>query len=134
MLFRSAAFLLTNSCMAGRFFHQYSNCNCSDHHCGVAWFQDKKNTLELIMDEAKDKWVLKRKLNGKLVNKLSAARTIDPNQSYAVSMRFDGNSWRVFINGEFLFEIVDTFAVTPSGTVGLKVRSTTGAMDYIHVN
>jgi len=100
----------------------------------LSWFQDKKNTLELIMDEAKDKWVLKRKLNGKLVNKLSAARTIDPNQSYAVSMRFDGNSWRVFINGEFLFEIVDTFAVTPSGTVGLKVRSTTGAMDYIHVN
>jgi hypothetical protein len=100
----------------------------------LSWFQDKKNTLELIMDEAKDKWVFKRKLNGKLVNKLSAARTIDPNQSYAVSIRFDGNSWRVFINAEFLFEIFDTFAGTPSGTIGLKVRSTTGAMDYIHVN
>lgn len=100
----------------------------------LSWFQDKKNTLELIMDEAKDKWVFKRKLNGKLVNKLKADRTIDPNQSYAVVMMFDGNSWRVFINGEFLFEIFDTFAGTPSGTVGLKVRSTTGAMDYIHVN
>ena len=58
------------------------------------------------MDEAKDKWVLKRKLNGKLVNKLKATRVIDPNQSYAVGMMFDGNSWRVFINGEFLFEIL----------------------------
>jgi hypothetical protein len=100
----------------------------------LSWFQDKKNTLELIMDEAKDKWVLKRKLNGKLVNKLKAPRTIDPNQSYAVVMMFEGNSWRVFINGEFLFEIFDTFAGTPSGTIGLKVRSTTGAMEYIHVN
>jgi hypothetical protein len=100
----------------------------------LSWFQDKKNTLELIMDEAKDKWVFKRKLSGTLVNKLTAFRTIDPNQSYAVVMMFDGNSWRVFINGEFLFEIFNTFAGTPSGTVGLKVRSTTGSMDYIHVN
>ena len=100
----------------------------------LSWFQDKKNTLELVMDEAKDKWVLKRKLNGKLVNKLKASRVIDPNQSYAVVMMFDGNSWRVFINGEFLFEIFNTFGGTPSGTVGLKVRSTTGAMDYIRVN
>ncbi|HEY7159924.1 MAG TPA: hypothetical protein VH815_01635, partial [Acidobacteriota bacterium] len=100
----------------------------------LSWFQDKKNTLELIMDEAKDKWVFKRKLNGKLVNKLKASRTIDPNQSYAVGMMYDGNSWRVFINGEFLFEIFNTFGGTPSGTIGLKVRSTTAAMDYIHVN
>lgn len=100
----------------------------------LSWFQDKKNALELIMDEAKDKWVFRRKLNGKIVNKLKAARTIDPNQSYAVVTMFEGNSWRVFINGEFLFEILDTFGGTPSGTVGLKVRSTTGAMEYIHVN
>jgi hypothetical protein len=100
----------------------------------LSWFQDKKNTLELIMDEAKDKWVFKRKFNGKVVNRLKAARVIDPNQSYAVVMRFDGNSWRVFINGEFLFEMFDTFAGTPSGTVGMKVRSTTASMNYIHVN
>lgn len=100
----------------------------------LSWFQDKKNTLELIMDEAKDKWVLKRKLNGKIVNKLKASRVIDPNQSYAVAMMFDGNSWRVFINSEFLFEIFNTFGGTPSGTIGLKVKSTTGAMDYIRVN
>lgn len=100
----------------------------------LSWFQDKKNALELIMDEAKDKWVFRRKLNGKIVNKLKAVRTIDPNQSYAVVTMFEGNSWRVFINGEFLFEIFDTFGGTPSGTVGLKVRSTTGAMEYIHVN
>jgi hypothetical protein len=100
----------------------------------LSWFQDKKNTLELIMDEAKDKWVLKRKLNGKLVNKLKASRVIDPNQSYAVVMMFDGNSWRVFIDGEFLFEIFNTFGGTPSGTVGLKVRSNTGVIHHIHVN
>ncbi|MCI0444839.1 hypothetical protein L0152_16735 [bacterium] len=100
----------------------------------LSWFQDKKNTLELVMDEAKDKWVFKRKLNGKIVNKLKAKRVIDPNQSYAVVMMFDGNSWRVFINSEFLFEIFNTFGGTPSGTIGLKVRSMTGSMQYIHVN
>jgi len=101
----------------------------------LGWYVDKKNTMELLMKEESEKWVLKQRVNGKVVAKAKGIKTIDPNTVYAARIVFDGTSFQVFID-DFqtpLFTLTPQGAV-PVGTVGFSVKNTTGSFDYVTVN
>ncbi|HSE43384.1 MAG TPA: hypothetical protein VLH08_21675, partial [Acidobacteriota bacterium] len=90
----------------------------------LGWFQDKKNTVELMMREDNDKWILKYKSNGITIAKTKAFRQIDPNVPYNVAMSFDGTDFHVFVD---FAEVIRLRApVLPSGIMGYQARNTTG--------
>lgn len=101
------------------------------------WFlfhvADKNNLVELLMDESKDKWVLKHRINKRVVAKQKFLATIDPNTDYTVRVRYDGTNFIASING------VDQITLTPGGlvtggSVGFKVKGTSGKFQRIEVN
>jgi hypothetical protein len=101
------------------------------------WFlfhvQDKNNLVELMMDEGKDRWVLKHRINKNVVAKQKFVSTVDANTDYLVRIRYDGTNYIVTING------VDQISMNPGGSVnggsvGFKVKATTGTFQSIVVN
>jgi Beta-propeller repeat/Putative binding domain, N-terminal len=101
------------------------------------WFlfhvQDKNNLVELMMDEGRDRWVLKHRINKTVVAKKKFTSSIDANTDHAVRIRYDGTNFIATING------VDQITLAPGGTVtggsvGFKVKATTGTFQSITVN
>jgi len=101
----------------------------------LGWYVDKKNTMELLMKEENDRWILKQRVNGSVVAKARGIKTIDPNTDYAVRITFDGISFKVFVDDFVtpLFTLTPPASV-PVGTVGFKVKNTTGSFDYVSIN
>ncbi|HEY7159987.1 MAG TPA: hypothetical protein VH815_01955, partial [Acidobacteriota bacterium] len=52
------------------------------------WFQDKQNTVEVLMKEQNDKWVLRQRAGGVVVAKTKSSQNILPNVSYDVKVDF----------------------------------------------
>ncbi|HEY7160581.1 MAG TPA: Ig domain-containing protein, partial [Acidobacteriota bacterium] len=98
----------------------------------IAWYVDKKNYVELILIPAKDKIVLKQRLNGAVILKTKAVTVIDPNTSYQIQLGFNGADFSVMLNGSPILTIPP--AATPNGTVGFRVKKGTGRFDQISVN
>lgn len=101
----------------------------------LGWYVDKKNSMELLMKEESDRWVLKQRVNGSIVTKAKGIKTINPNTDYAVRITFDGISFKVFVDDFVtpLFTLTPQVNV-PAGTVGFKVKNTIGSFDYVTVN
>ena len=68
-----------------------------------------------------------------MVKKAKALLTINPNQPYIARAVFDGTALTVFIDGVQIISMTPA-ATVPIGTVGFKVKATTGTFDYITVN
>jgi hypothetical protein len=98
----------------------------------LGWYIDKKNTVEVLMKEENDKWVVKQR-SGKVVSKGKGLATIEPNVNYNVEIRFDGTNFELRVDGNLL-ATVPAKAAVPSGTVGYAVKNTTGNFGYILVN
>ncbi|MCI0613834.1 hypothetical protein L0244_12690, partial [bacterium] len=99
----------------------------------LGWYIDKKNTVEVLMKEENDKWVVKQRSNRKVVSKGKGLATILPNVDYNVEIRFDGTNFELRVDGQLL-ATVPAKAAVPSGTVGYAVKNTTGNFGYILVN
>jgi subtilisin-like proprotein convertase family protein len=94
---------------------------------------DKKNLFEVEMDARKDKWTAKHRINNTIVAKSKFLATIDPDTDYTVGIRYDGTNFIVSIDG------VDQITLAPGGpvtggSVGFKVKKTTGTFQRIEVN
>jgi len=98
----------------------------------LAWYQDKKNGVEILMKEENDKWVLKQRSGGQVVTKVNAAATIQPNVFYDVEVSFDGTNFTLKVDGVTL--ATATAGSAPIGTVGFRVKSTVGSFASISVN
>jgi uncharacterized delta-60 repeat protein len=98
----------------------------------LAWYQDKKNGVEILMKEENDKWVLKQRSGGKVVTKVNAAATIQPNVFYDVEVSFDGTNFSLKVDGVTL--ATTTASSSPIGTVGFRVKNTVGSFASISVN
>ncbi len=98
----------------------------------LGWYVDKNNRVELLMKEENDRWILKQRINKTVVAKNKAILTILPNTDYTARVTFNGTQFEVFIDGVSVFTL--TAVGTPSGTVGLKVKSTTATFGEIFVN
>ncbi|MCI0444724.1 SBBP repeat-containing protein, partial [bacterium] len=101
------------------------------------WFlfhvQDKNNLVELMMDEGRDRWVLKHRINKTVVAKQKSISSINPNTDYIVRIRYDGTNFIATINGVDLITLAPGGAVS-GGSVGFKVKATTGTFQSITVN
>jgi uncharacterized delta-60 repeat protein len=98
----------------------------------LAWYTDKKNYVELLMREDKDKWILKHRKGGNVVTKMTASSTILPNVFYDVELSFDGTDFTLIVNGTTLK--TTTAVATPSGTVGFRVKGNAASFASIMVN
>jgi hypothetical protein len=97
-----------------------------------AWYQDKKNNVELIMKEEKNTWVLKQRYLGKVVSKKRVKQPIEPNTKYLVKIYTDGNKFTFFVNNEMLIEMPQVQPVF--GTVGFRTKDTVARFCKIYVN
>lgn len=99
----------------------------------LAWFIDKRNTIELLFKEEQDRIVLKQRVNGTVVLKAPASFTINPNTFYNVTMAFNGTQLTVSIDGGSTL-----ISVTPVGTingsVALRAKNTVGTFSHVCVN
>jgi hypothetical protein len=98
----------------------------------LGWHTGNMNYVELIMREDKDRWILKQKDQGHVVAKTKFKQVIDSGVSYAVDVSFDGTNFKVLVNGTSI--ITMPAAAAPFGTVGFKVKSTTGTFGFIQVH
>jgi hypothetical protein len=99
----------------------------------LAWYRDKHNTIELLMKEESDKWVVKQRVGGAVVAKAKSSETaIDPNVFYTVQLSFDGANLLLSVNGQEM--LIMPLAIVPNGTVGFRSKNTTGSFDFISVN
>jgi uncharacterized delta-60 repeat protein len=98
----------------------------------LTWFVDKKNTVEVLMKEETNKWILRQRVNGAIVAKTKGAATILPNVFYNVRVTFDGVNFELFVDGISLATL-PAFAA-PNGTVGFRVKKTTGKFGFVLVD
>ena len=98
------------------------------------WYVDKSNTIELMMKEESDKWVLRQRSGGQIVARVKASLTIDPNVDYKVEIQFDGTNFQVLIDNVLIITMPKAAGTTPFGTVGFAAKSTTGSFGEINVN
>lgn len=96
-----------------------------------AWYQNSANDVEVIIDEEKDKWVLKQRSGGQVVSKSKAMAVIDPYAQYDVSLSFNGTNFVLSVNGVTIINI--KAATPPSGKVGFKVKRSVATLNYIRV-
>jgi glucose/arabinose dehydrogenase/PKD repeat protein len=97
------------------------------------WYVDKDNRVEVIMQEKKDKWVLKQRSSGVVVAKKTSNLPILPNTTYTVQVTFDGTTFALSIDGVQLFTMPKAAGTLPNGTVGFQVKDTTGLFGSIDV-
>ena len=98
----------------------------------LAWYADKRNTIEVLMKEENDKFVLKQKVGGIVVAKTKGLIQIDPNVIYDVQVAFDGTQFNLIVNGNSIATL--NAAKQPSGTAAFQVKNTTGTFGNMCVN
>jgi hypothetical protein len=97
------------------------------------WYLGKKDRIELLVREDKDRLVLKQKIAGSIVAKKNGTATLMPNVPYVIRVNFDGTNFSVLLDGVQLFTMTPA-AVVQSGTIGFQVSKTTAAFGYIQVD
>ena len=98
----------------------------------LTWYADKHNTLEILMKEENDKFVLKQRAGGSVVAKTKGITSLLPNVTYNVKVTFDGVAFTLFVDGNPLATL--TAATAPSvGTIGFQAKGTTARFDHVLV-
>ncbi|HEY7162570.1 MAG TPA: VCBS repeat-containing protein, partial [Acidobacteriota bacterium] len=97
----------------------------------LGWYIDKRNTIEVMMKEENDKWIVRQKVGGVTVAKTKALAAIDPNVSYHVVLSYDGSRITLNVNGSDIATLNPS--VNPTGTAGYEVKNTTARFDSICV-
>jgi Putative Ig domain len=96
----------------------------------LAWYQNKKQTVEVLMKEETDRWVVKQK-SGVVVAKGKAQSTILPNTDYLVRITYNGSQFQLFVDNTLLLTL--TAGASVNGTVGFQSKATTGSFSNITV-
>ena len=98
----------------------------------LVWYADKDNTLEVLMKEENDKFVVKQRAGGSIVAKTKGLMPLLPNTSYNVKVTFDGANFTLLVNGNTLA----TFAAgtaPPTGTIGFQAKNTTARIGHVWI-
>lgn len=86
-----------------------------------SWYVDKKNNVEIIVMEDRNKVVLKRKVNGVTVAKSKFMTTINANQDYHVQASYNGANFVVLLDGVSIINVA-AGGGAPSGIVGFRIK------------
>lgn len=100
----------------------------------MPYYWNKSNTLELMMKQENGKFVLKQRLNGKVVAKNKYIMPIAPYVNYDVYVTFDGTWFDVWIDYNYAFSLLKYPGSAPFGTATFASKGTTGWFGYISVN
>ena len=96
------------------------------------WYQNKNNTVEVLMKDEANKWVIRHRVNGVIVSKGKGTGTITPGQFYTVRVNYTGSAFQLVVDGNVLTTIP---AVSqPFGSVGYQVKNTIGKFGHVMVN
>lgn len=90
----------------------------------LGWYSDKRNAVELMIDEETDRILLRQRAGGLIVAKRKASFPIDADVPVDVSVSFDGISFAVTVEGTELFTM-RAAAPVQAGTVGFTAKNTT---------
>lgn len=83
------------------------------------------------MKEENDRWVLKHRAGGKIVEKANVNSIIEPNVNYTVFLNFDGTQFTLTVDSEVILTMpADT---PPNGSVGYRVRNTSAVFEWLFV-
>ncbi len=99
----------------------------------LGWYVDKANTMEFLMKQESGKWVLKQRSGKTVVAKQKAISPISVGTVYTVVISFNGTQFDVTLDGNPLFSLTPVAPVS-MGTVGFRVKDTTGQFGEIIVN
>jgi hypothetical protein len=94
---------------------------------------DKSNTIEVLMKEETDRWIIKQRVGKKVVAKAKVIQTINANVAYTVRALYTGTEYQVFVDGVQVLTLTPVGAIS-GGTVGFRAKRTTGTFGYIEVN
>jgi hypothetical protein len=98
----------------------------------LGWLVDKRNLIEVLIREDKNRVTVRQRVNRTIVAKSSGNITINPNTLYTVSMTYNGSNINLFING------VSVTTLNPlgniSGSVGLRSTNTTSSFTHMCVD
>lgn len=97
----------------------------------LAWYADKQDTVEVLMKQESNRWILRQRVHGVIVAKSKALIAIEPNTDYQVEVRYSAGVFTLSIDGVDAATIVATG--TAFGTVGFQVKNTTGRFGYVRV-
>lgn len=98
----------------------------------LGWYQDKKNSVEVLVKREAGKIILKQKANGNVAKK-SGSAAIVPDVPFRLNVSFDGSNFVVNIDGAPVLTMPKYAGSNPSGTFGFVVKGTVGKFDYIRV-
>jgi hypothetical protein len=103
----------------------------------LGWYQDKSNKIEVIMNQDLGSWIIKQRVNGKVVAKKKAFASILVSTAYTVHLVFDGQQFTLHVTGNQtdLTLIMDKAPGTnPFGTFGYETKVSSGRFASICVN
>lgn len=100
----------------------------------LGWYTDKSNSVELMMKQESNKWLLKQRAGGVVVAKAKGILPISPGVLYDVEITFDGNQFDVTVDGTPLISVAKGAGSNLSGTVGFEAKATVGTYGDINVN
>lgn len=90
----------------------------------LGWYTDKKNYVEVRLMEDNDKVLFKQYTTSGTAAKKAVPFTVNAGTSYHVKVSYAAGSYDVSIDGTPILTI--TTPVAPAGTVGFRIKSTTG--------
>lgn len=96
------------------------------------WYQNKSNTVEVLMKEESDKIILRQRVNGVIVSKGKASVVIVPNQFYTIRVNYTGSAFQLLVDGNVAATI--PAPSQPFGSVGYQVKNTVGSFGHVMVN
>jgi putative Ig domain-containing protein len=99
----------------------------------LTWYADKTTTVEVILKEEYDRWIIKQRVNKTVIAKAKVIREILPNQLYTVNISFDGTKFHLIVNGQEILTLISASGSTPFGRAGFFVKATTGTFDELVV-
>jgi len=98
----------------------------------LPWYTDKRNTVEVLMKDENEKYILRQRVNGVVVAKTKLLVTIDPNVVYDVVVSFDGTVFTLTVDGTATVTL--NAAGPASGTFGFSAKNTTGTFGFACVD
>jgi hypothetical protein len=96
------------------------------------WLTDKNNKIEVTLKKQTNSISLRQVVNGIKVKKTKAFLRINSDQFYDVTVKFDGTTFTLYVDGAKVISMEGASAM--SGTTGVYAANTTALFDSIVVN
>lgn len=95
----------------------------------IGWYQNKKNYVELMLDDKKDRLIFKQRSESGS-DKQKIAYTVDPNKNYKIKI-VPGATFKIYINNSLVLDVPAVWA--GPGIVGFRIKNTTGLFERVSV-